>query len=236
MEKIVLGVKIDDISLEKALTIISDWLTHRKKVQKIVVTPGPEFLITAKGDPTFKKILNSADLSVNDSFGLQLSCGFRNRVPGIDLMLALCQLAEEKKWSVGLFGGATGVAKKTKEKLLEKFPGLKISFTVDGLTADKIMNDYDIHNNNNNQYDSDILFVNLGHPKQEKFLAAKKIPFRVGIGVGGSFDLISGVLPRAPKIFRLVGLEWLWRALTKPGHFRRGLRATFGFWWTLLTT
>lgn len=235
MEKIVLGVKINDISLENTLSMVIKWLTHRKTSSKIIVTPGPEFLLTAKNDPEFKEILNHADLAPNESFGLQLSCGFRNRVPGIDLMLELCKLSQDKKWSVGLFGGATGVAKKTQEKLLEKFPRLKISYAIDGDYANKIMRDYDTDNNITRLSDVDILFVNLGHPKQEKFLASKIIPYHVGLGVGGSFDLISGLLPRAPKILRLVGLEWFWRLITKPGHLPRAIHATFVFWWTLLT-
>ncbi|MBI3888046.1 WecB/TagA/CpsF family glycosyltransferase, partial [Candidatus Microgenomates bacterium] len=229
-------VGVDDLSKEEVLEKINSWLvtSHQSLVtSKLVFTPGPEFLLTAQKDKEFENILNSADLTPNESFGLQLYCGFKNRVPGVDLVLELCRLAEKNGWSVGMMGNPNTQA--AAKKLLEMFPKLKIGFAVDNPTTDRLVEVCDI------QSYVDILFVGVGHPKQEKFLNNCKLApiksglkisnlkFRVGMGVGGSFDLISGKFPRPPIVLRNLGLEWLWRGVTKRGHFARILRASLGF-------
>jgi N-acetylglucosaminyldiphosphoundecaprenol N-acetyl-beta-D-mannosaminyltransferase len=229
MKREVLGVKIDDVSKDEALKIIDGWLLvtrHQPLVSHIVVTPGPEFILTAQDDKDFKEILNSADLAIAESFGLQLLCGFKNRIPGVDMVWELCRLAEEKKLTVGFLGGKTGVAKKAAEKLQAKFPKLKVGFAIDGNDADAVIAERD------RLRPCDILLVGLGHPKQEKLLwklKNDKSSFQVGMGVGGSFDLISGEILRAPVVVQKIGLEWLWRMVTKQDHVKRVFRATFLF-------
>ncbi|MDO8514940.1 MAG: WecB/TagA/CpsF family glycosyltransferase, partial [bacterium] len=146
----------------------------------------------------------------------------------------LCRVAAEKKLIVGLFGGQEGIAKKTKAVLEQKFSGIKILFAIDGDLTEPLK-------------PVDFLFVGLGHPKQEKFLyslchsgarraiesSKKEDPiaslqgdmFKIGMGVGGSFDFISGNLPRPPWLIRQLGLGWLYRGFTKPGHWKRIFKA-----------
>lgn len=221
--KRVLGIKIDDISLSEALRTVSTWTAG---TGKMIVTPGPEFLLTAQKDAEFAKILNEADLSLPDGFGLHLA-GIKNRVPGTDLMAALCQLSAQKGWTIGLIGGQTGVAKKTAEKLKEKFPHIKISLVINGDEATKLKNGSDI--DNYIKQGIDILFVGLGHPWQEKVLARSKKWFRVGMGVGGAFDYISQITPRPAKFLRAIGFEWLGRLIYQPWRLRRILNATIVF-------
>ncbi|MDO8514898.1 MAG: WecB/TagA/CpsF family glycosyltransferase [bacterium] len=211
MKREVLGVKIDDVSLEEAVDFIVKNKPH------LVFTTGPEFLVTARKNLEFKKILNSADLNIPDGIGLKLFCGFKNSFAGVDLMLELCRVAAEKKLIVGLFGGQEGIAKKTKAVLAQKYPGIKIEFAIDGELKEPIK-------------PVDFLFVALGHPKQEKFLYTTH-GFRVGMGVGGSFDFISGNLPRPPVIIRKLALGWLYRGFTKPGHWKRIFNAVIFFPW-----
>lgn len=260
MKKTVLGIKIDDIPMEVAVDRISSWLVPRSPLTpKLVVTPGPEFLVTAQKDKEFKKILNSADLAVPDGVGLKLA-GIKNRAPGVNLMLRLCQEAAVKGWTIGLFGGAKGVAQQTASELIKRYPKIKIPI-ISALSSLKPI---------------DLLFVALGHPKQEKFLAkirnnltlgarnskldteARKskiesrasnfklqdpissfqclpsIRFRVGVGVGGAFDYISGRVPRPPGALQGLGLEWLWRLVLQPNRIRRILNATVVFPFLLL--
>ncbi len=221
MKKNVLGVNIDDVSKEEALGIIEGWLDDN--TPKLIVTPGPEFILTAQKDQEFKKILNAADLAIAESFGLQLYCGFNNRIPGVDLMLALCKLAEEKSLTVGMLGNPnTDLAAKEFYRL---FPKLKIIYALDNPEADRLIQDYDTL-----RY-VDILFVGLGHPKQEKFLwkikGLKK--FNIGLGVGGSFDMVSGKRKRAPEFFQKLGLEWFWRLVWEPKRFKRIFNASVIF-------
>lgn len=242
MTKTVLDVKIDDISSDQALQIVEGWLTAQiGSVPKLVVTPGPEFLLTAQKDPEFKKILNSADLSLADGFGLVLYGGVRNRVPGFEFMVRLCREAAINSWKIGLIGGVEGAAFAAGQKLREKFPGLVIGFTIDGNIADKVLRHYGLDRSTGSGSevlpklpDVEILFVGLGHPKQEKLLAKLRdepawFKFKVGMGVGGSFDYISGSQPQPPRIIRALGFEWLWRGFKKKGHWPRIFRATVEF-------
>ncbi len=225
MKKNVLGVNIDDVSKEEALGIIEGWLKDsgqaRMTAGKIITTPGPEFILTAQKDQEFKNILNSADLAVAESFGLQLYCGFKNRVPGVDLMLAICGLAEKSGQTVGMLGNPnTGLAAK---ELYRLFPKLKITYAYDNPEADRLIGDYEAL-----RY-VDILFVGIGHPRQEKFLSRIKAnkKFKVGMGVGGSFDEVSG--KRVPAVFQKLGLKWLGRFILEPKRYKRIFNATIIF-------
>lgn len=222
MKKFVLGVGIDDIPAQEALNRVKKSLTPF-----LIFTPGPEFLVTAQKDPEFKAILNKADLSLPDGFGLKLA-GVKNCVPGVDFMLALCQLAARENWTVGLLGGRPGVAKLTASKLVERYPNIKIRYSIDGEEADEVLSDL------SHLGRVDLLFVALGHPKQERALANLKfkisnLKFRVGMGVGGSFDFISGVVPEPPAWMSRWGLKWFGRLLYNPKHFPRVVSALIVF-------
>lgn len=256
MEKNVLGVRIDDISKKEVLEKVSSWTNETAVRGKLIFTPGPEFLVTASKDEEFKKILNTSDLNIPDGFGLHF-CGVRNRVAGVDLVYALCELAADKKWTVGLLGGRQDIASKAAKKLLEKNPKLQISFAISDEKADQFLSYYLTDSSITLSYDilkCDLLFVGLGHPLQEKFLnkikninleiknnskteeikKKKFLDFKVGMGVGGSFDLIAGKKVRAPKIVSSFGFEWLWRASQDPRHFARIWKATGEFFALLL--
>jgi|GEM_PF-872200 len=249
--KKILGVRVDDYTEEELLEKVKTLLAAQKSFN--IATVGPEFLLTAQKDDEFKKILNSFEINVPEGFGLQLYAGIKNRLPGVDLMLHLCEMAAKNDWTVGLLGGKDGVAEKSKVILKEKFHGLKINFALDGAEADqtiRLVNSLPvtvdkIKNNTSNTVNreplsADILFVALGHPKQEKLLQKLHedknplIKFHLGMGVGGSFDYISGNISRAPVWMRGLGLEWLWRLLVEPGankinRLKRILRAVFLF-------
>ncbi len=237
MTKTILGVRIDDVTKENALQIVESWLSEDPPQKpgnspRLVFTPGPEFLVTAHDDPEFKKILNAADLNIPDGFGLRLLNNFKNTVHGVDFMLALCQLAAEKKLTIGLLGGAAGVAQKTAEKLIKLHPNLKVAIAKDGLNADKIVANPDAL-----PY-SDILFVALGHPKQERLLHSVRNDnkFRVGMGVGGSFDFISGHVSEPSEIYSRLGLKWLGRLISRPKYmFPKVWKAVILYPWLSLS-
>lgn len=217
----VLGVAIDDVSENEAIDIVKSWLKGKSK--KYIVTPNPEFIVKAQNDLDFQKVLNEADLAVPDGVGLNWLGGIKNRVPGVDLMEDLVRLSVTLGYSVGFLGGEKGIAEKTAQVLAVKYPGLKVSLMISGLTVNP---EGEILGKNNLVFPkTDILFVAFGHGKQEKWIAANlpKIPIKVAMGVGGSFNYLSGKVPRAPKWIRDLGFEWLFRLITQPWRAKRQL-------------
>lgn len=206
----ILGVKVSTLNFRETLELIRKWLNERGDI-RFVVTPNPEFLVKASKDMEFKKILNSADLSIPDGSKLIWASKdvIKERVAGVDLMTDLCRVCEEKALTVGLIGGAEKIADRTAECLRKKFPKLKI----------KIWETTGV----------DVLFVALGMGKQEKWIwenreKLRKEGVRLAMGVGGAFDYISGAVPRAPKFIRDRGLEWLFRLVRQPWRLKRQLR------------
>ncbi|MBI4035760.1 WecB/TagA/CpsF family glycosyltransferase [Candidatus Daviesbacteria bacterium] len=213
----VLGVKIDDVSMDEGLAQVEKWIIAPGKYY--IVTPNPEFIVSAQKDSHFKKILNDADLSIPDGAGLRLSGSVKNTISGTDFMEELIKLSAEKGFVIGFLGGKEGVAERTVERLKKKYPGLKVNFINSGGDVNKEGKT----TANLTVPPLDILFVAFGHIKQEKWIADNlaKIPAHVSMGVGGAFDYLSGSIPRAPKWVRSLGLEWLFRLVMQPWRVKR---------------
>lgn len=241
----ILGVKIDDITMDEALTQVEEWL--KKPGKHYIVTPNPEFVMAAQKDERFRKLLNDADLSVPDGTGLKFSGKVKNTIYGTDLMEKLVTFAAEKGFTIGLLGGKNGVAEKAGECLKQKYPKLKVAFAESGGKVDeegKVINDERLKINEKNHQslivnhkslpEVDLLFVAFGHRKQEKWIANNlpKLPVKVAMGVGGAFDYISANVPRAPLWIRNLGFEWLFRLLIQPWRIKRQL-ALLKYLWLL---
>lgn len=229
MKAEILGIKIDDVNLGEALKIVRNFLTKSGKYY--ITTPNPEIVMMAQKDADFKKIINNADLAVPDGAGLKLSSDIVCNTTGIDLMEGIIKLAADQGFTTGFLGGGEGVAKKTAECLLRKYPKLKISFVNSG---GYINNKGEAENTIYDIPHTDLLFVAFGPPKQEKWIAKNldKIPVKVAMGVGGSFDVLSGRVSRAPKWIRNLGFEWLFRLVIQPWRLKRQL-ALFKYLWLL---
>lgn len=221
----VIGVKIDDVSMDEVINLVDGWL--KKDGSHYIVTPNPEFLMTAQKDEEFKLILNNADLAIPDGVGLKLA-GVKNTIAGVDLMEKLVKLSEEKAFTIGLLGGSDRVAELCVERLKKKYPGLKISFADSGGEVDnegRLLKSLRIPN-------LDLLFVAFGHPKQEFWISENlnKIPVKVAMGVGGAFDYISGKVPRAPIWIRKLGMEWFFRLIIQPWRIKRQVNLLRYIW------
>lgn len=201
MKREVLGVKIDDITLEEAVERVEKWVRGGGK--HYIVTPNPEFLVIAQEDKDFKDILNKADLAIPDGVGLKFA-GIKNIVPGTDLMEKLIKLSADNGFTIGFLGGRDGVAEKLAERLKEIYQ--TISVVPPGSPTD-------------------LLFIAFGAPKQEKWISGNlgKVPAKVMMGVGGAFDYLSGSVPRAPGFVRKIGFEWLFRLIVQPWRIKRQL-------------
>lgn len=227
----VLGVKIDDINMDDAVDTVKSWL--QKGGKHYIVTPNPEILVAAQKDSRLKKILNEADLSIADGIGLKLSGKIRSIVPGTDLVEKLVELSAEKGFVVSFLGGREEVAKKCAECLKKKYPRLKVGFAGSGGEVDSEGEEVLTSDSGNFPLPPcDLLFVAFGHIKQEKWIAANlsKLPVKVAMGVGGSFDYLSGQVPRAPQWMRSLGLEWLFRLIIQAWRIKRQLALIKYIW------
>lgn len=217
----ILGVRIHDIDKNKVTEILQEYLASKK--QHCIVTPGPEFLVRAHKDEKFKKILNDADLAIPDGFGLRLVAPhtIHHTVTGVDVTEYLMERIHHERGEILIVLPKVSLTSKEKiEKVLkEKFPGLRVRIMQAGAEVFKDMKPVAV-------------FAALGSPEQEYWMEKNKTSLpsvKIFMGVGGSFDLITNTLKRAPKIFRLLGLEWLWRLILEPKRIKRILTATVYF-------
>ncbi len=227
--KNVLGVRVDFVSLDDALQLARNFLASQR--QFTIFTPNPEMVVKAQKDIKFKEILNSSDLSLCDGFGLHIFSG-APRITGVDFMHKLCFLAAEEGRSVYLLGsGNDEVVKQAAEKLKKEFNNLIIAGYEKGPIVDEdSITDQSV--DKIRETNPDILFVAFGMGKQEKWIyenLAKLPSVKIAMGVGGSFDYISGRVNRAPLFLRQIGLEWLYRLIRQPKRVGRILNATFKF-------
>ena len=199
----------------------------RSGTRTLVFTPNLEMLASAREDPTRRALLLRADLLIPDGIGAVLLSGGRigRRIPGIELGERLLAEAADHGYRVALLGGRPGVAARAARKLRKTHAGLRIVFTHDGYFGE---NELPRVTETLRRTSPELLFVCTGFPRQELLLTrvADGLPtLRLGICLGGSLDVWSGTVRRAPRPFRLIGLEWLWRTLRDPSRLPRLLGA-----------
>ena len=214
----ILGVGVDSVTMQEALDKVESFFEERKPV--IVATANAEMLMRATYDEELKNILNAAELVVPDGAGTvwaahHLGYDMPERVAGYDLAQELMKRAPLKNRRIYFFGSAPGVADKAKSKAEALYPGIQIVGTRNGFFSgvDEPQIIADIK-----AAQPDLLLVALGVPKQEKWLAKYKaeLDVPVSIGVGGTFDVMAGVMKRAPRWMQRAKLEWLFRAMLQP--------------------
>jgi N-acetylglucosaminyldiphosphoundecaprenol N-acetyl-beta-D-mannosaminyltransferase len=221
MKETILGVDVSTDNYDSLTSKLLNKMNNREKA--FIVAINPEKIIKAQEDESLRKLLNSADFQIPDGIGVILASKFkggqiRERVTGIDTMLKLCETAAKHEKKVFLYGGKPGRADDAKVKLEEMYPGIQIVGSLDGYQKDKQLIADTI-----NQSEADIIFVALGSPAQENWIVANKDSLYPSVyqGVGGSFDVISGKIERAPESFQKLGLEWLYRLVKEPWRIKR---------------
>ncbi|MDR2166715.1 MAG: WecB/TagA/CpsF family glycosyltransferase [Clostridiales bacterium] len=223
MKSQILGVNFDNLTPEQAKDRFLGLL--ESEAPSLVVTPNPEMVMLAQRDANFMELLNSADLCVPDGIGVVWASKFtqsviEQRVPGIDLILAVFKSRRGRQARYFFLGGAPGVADDAKDAMEAQFPGLRVIDTHHGYFHDDFENEVV---ERIAAAKPDIVLVGLGFPRQERWIAANKgrLGAKVLMGVGGSFDVMSGNLRRAPAVFQKMGLEWLYRLLRQPSRIWR---------------
>ena len=220
----VLGVGFDNLTMAEAVDQ-GVKLLHSEGMH-YVVTPNPEIVEICRENPEANRVINEADLVLPDGIGVikgaaMLGTPLKERTPGIEFASHLMGRMAEEGMSLYLLGAKPGVADMAAEKLVEKYPGLKIAGTHDGYFKEDAPVVEAIAASG-----ADCVFVCLGAPKQE-FWIKKNGPAtgaRLLCGLGGSLDVFAGTVERAPKFFCDHGLEWFYRLCKEPKRIGRMMK------------
>lgn len=238
----ILGIRIAAVGRQVALERIRGFLAGSRP--RFGVTPNPEIVLAANEDEELYHILNQADLSLLDGMGLKLAAWLKGvnapRVTGADLVPELLALAEAEGRSMLVVNWREGLsdAVELEAALKARYPRLKLKVQA----VDRFGRDFDPAAAG----EAAVMLVTLGAPYQEKFIyhnLDKVTGLRLAIGVGGALDFLAGKVRRAPKLLRLLGLEWSWRLFQRPNlaqgqavlhRYRRIWRAVFVFMWRFI--
>ena len=210
-----LGLNVDSFTFEEAIE-------YAKTISGQVVTINPEMINNAVQNPEFAEIINNAELVIPDGIGVQIGLkilGYNvRRIAGIEFSRRMVEECAKSEQSVALVGAKPEIVQKTKENLEHEIQGLYVTYAHDGYFRDddEILNELKIRQPR-------LVLCALGSPKQEEFILKAKelLPDALFVGVGGSFDVWSGVVERAPEIYQKLGLEWLYRTVKEPKRFKR---------------
>jgi N-acetylglucosaminyldiphosphoundecaprenol N-acetyl-beta-D-mannosaminyltransferase len=221
----VLGRRIDVLDWRQCLDRILGWAGRRES--RYVCMCNVHSVVTARRDPAFGRVINGADLAAPDGAPVAWrlrALGFpkQQRISGPDLMWKCCAGAAEEGLPIFLYGGTTMALQRLSAYLAREFPRLAIvgcyapPFRPMTEAEDARVVDAIEHSG------ARVVFVGLGCPKQEVWMAAHRGRIRaVMIGVGAAFDYHAGVLRRAPRWMRNAGLEWLHRLASEPRRLWR---------------
>ncbi len=228
MERVdVLGVNFDTLTMSTARDNGEKLLGQKNG--SYVVTPNPEIVFAARKDGNYARALAWADLVLADGIGIVYAARILGRpslekIPGIEFGRQMLSRCAETGLAVYLLGGKPGVAQRAAANLEAEYPGLKICGTHDGYfgpeepVAELIT-----------ASGADMVFVCLGFPKQEFWMAenSKKTGASLHIGLGGSLDVFAGDVKRAPRSWQKLGLEWLYRLICEPRRIKRMWKLPF---------
>lgn len=221
----VLGIQVDCIQREELLEALRDRIATQT-LPWHVVTMNAEMAEAAQRDPKVMALLQQADLVIPDGIGIVWALKQQGiqvqRLPGVELVESLLQRAPEKQWRIGILGSSPETLAAFQALLPQRFGAVKLVFCQHGYfqpeTEPELVAAIQAAQ-------PDLLFVALGVPRQEDWIARHRNTLQVPIlmGVGGSFDVLSGHLKRAPLWMRRLHLEWFFRLLQQPSRWRRML-------------
>ncbi|BBH23887.1 acetylglucosaminyldiphosphoundecaprenol acetyl-beta-D-mannosaminyltransferase [Paenibacillus baekrokdamisoli] len=217
------GIRFSKLNMTDTVQYLINRVERREPTQ--VITGNPIMVMAALEQPNFHRVMCDAELVVPDGTGVvwaakHIGQPVTERVAGYDLLHRLMQIGEQRSWRVFLLGTTQAIIEQTAIKLQEQYPGVTIVGYRNGYFGPD--QDEEVV-----QYirasESDLLFVARSVDTQEPWISKYKEAFGVPVimGVGGSFDVISGNLKRAPKIFQKMRMEWLYRLLQQPSRYKR---------------
>ena len=221
MKTEVLGVAFDNVTMEQAAELGGKMLQEDRF--HYVVTPNPEFILAAEKDASFRAVINAADLVIPDGIGVIYSAKILGtplpeRVPGIEFSAKMLEKLNEMGGRLFLLGAKPGVAEKAGENICAQYPNIVLCGTQDGYFKDEedvILKVAAAR--------PDLMFVCLGAPKQEKWMArwGQHTGAKMAIGLGGCLDVYAGNVERAPEAWQKAGMEWAYRLKKEPKRITR---------------
>ena len=220
MKAFVLNCPVELIDTKEALERVSKALENKINYQ--IVTINPEMIMNAQKNKAFFNILNTSDLNIADGVGVKIALKLQgialNHIRGVDFSRELIKLANKNNYRVAFLGAKEEVINLARMNFLNEYPNLNFVYTRNGYFSDENEIIQEIK-----QANPQILLVGLGSPKQEELISKLKNQLQgcAMIGVGGSFDVFSGIVKESPKIWQKLGLEWLYRTLCQPERFKR---------------
>lgn len=230
----VMDIPFDNVTMEEALDAAQRLIDAPGTAY--VVTPNSEIVYETMFQPDLREIVCQADLVLPDGAGVVLGAKIlgtplKQKVAGIDFGHGLMNRLKDTDKTFYFLGSKPGVAELAAQKMQEKYPGLKICGTADGYFQDE-----DAVVAAVNEKKPDVLFVCLGAPKQERFMAKHKdaLQAQLMVGLGGSLDGFAGIAKRAPKWMIRLNLEWFYRLIREPKRLGRMMRLPKFLWRVLL--
>lgn len=221
MRKDILGVSFDDLTLEEA--VAAGERLAAGPAFSYVVTPNPEIVTMARQAEDYQRVLNQAALVLPDGIGVIhaakiLGTPLQGRVPGIDFASGLMTRMAQTGGRLFLLGAKPGVAEEAGRRLTEQYPGLCLCGTHHGYFTDSAPVVDAIR-----AASPDVVFVCLGAPKQELWMAryGPETGAHLMAGLGGVLDVYAGNVKRAPEVWQKMGMEWCYRLLHQPSRFGR---------------
>ncbi len=214
----ILGLPVHRVTMVQTLDILDRFVKSGRP--HFVITADASGAVQAQTDADFRALFDRADLITPDSSGIlwaskRYGKPLTERVSGVDIVDHICRASATGSYRVFFLGAAPGVADAAAESMRQKYPGCQIVGTHDGFfkPEDDLRVAQEIA-----AVTPDFLFVAMGIPRQEKFILATQSIIRAGVamGVGGTFDVFSGNVKRAPVPMQKMRMEWLWRLAQNP--------------------
>lgn len=218
----VLGAMIDVVGWDVALERLATWARERES--RYVCICNVHSVVTATQNAEFGRVVNEADMATPDGAPVawmlrRLGHAGQQRINGPDLMWRYCEQAVSRGESIFLYGGMPETLDILQRRLLEAFPGLQVAGAYSPPFRPLSSQEDDEVVERINASGAGVVWVSLGCPKQEKWMAAHRGRVNaVMIGVGAAFDYHAGTIKRAPKWMQNAGLEWLHRLCSEPGR------------------
>lgn len=224
----ILQVPVNVTSYDEIIDEIRKKIKYNQKYS--IVSINLNKVIMTNEDKAIEKVIKSFDCFIPDGISVvNASKQLKERITGVDLFDKICKEHEKIGARIFLYGAQKEVVETAKNKLLEKYKTIQIVGVENGY-----IDSNETLLNNINKSGANIVFVAMGSPKQEKWIYdnKEKLNANIFMGVGGTFDIISGTLKRAPKWIQKLGFEWLYRMLKEPKRIKN-IPLQFKYWYKL---
>lgn len=214
------GFGVDLLTFEEVVNLSFKRISEEKNTH--IVTINPEIIQSAKKREDLAEIIHDAEIVTPDGVGIKIALKMKGinqeQVTGVDLSKKMLETCAQNGTKVALVGAKPEVIELALENILKTYENIQVVYHHDGF-----FNDFSEIANNVKESGAKFVLCAMGSPRQEYFISELKkiINGAVMIGVGGTFDVLSGTVKLAPPIYRKLGLEWLYRTVKQPERFKR---------------